>query len=700
MKASKHFRKQMAFNMFFVLITILIVGIIAIVFTVRFSVSQYRKDMEEKSLQVSSYINSTLDDLNRIQMQVSLFKWVSEYTNKESWKDEIPTTELRESINDTVRLKAVSPIIKNIAIALPSSSLVIADYGVQNLSQFWRYTFEKELNLSSPYLSQRNYARFYFLDSVPTMSNTALFIKPISAEKEGNIFIFIDKTRMNYELSNLIGNDAITVHIYDRDQEEVITNGSSTFTFAQMPTFARDNHLYLYRSEIGSYDWTSELLVPEALLNAYIVKNIGVVALIILFLLIASIPASYFLALHNYRPIKRLMSIPGKENMEFEAFLNAIKVAFASESQREQNMALYQPLLRTSLLNELASDSSEKDKILRALSDIGVELPYSHLLMVAFTPVESDFSLQVKDENIRYYLLSYKDMTAIYLINGSIEVLERVKSADLNVQNDKYYTSISQIHPFPSMAKEAEEEIKTTLQYRNTDEGSTTLEFSQITKENLLPDFTILPSLRNAIKQGKSKECRALINDFFYTNITGAKPISYIDQIHSQLIKLYKEIAKEDQIHPSSIDELDKWDINQCDSITNLMETSLEVALQLTSEENEIKELSSRKELNAILSYLDSHIYDPSLSLSLLSEEFKSSESRISRQIKLITGSNFLDYVNKKRIAKAEELLLANTDTNINIVALQVGYSNDITFRRLFKKFNGVSPGEYRTLKG
>lgn len=696
---SKHFRKQMVFNMLFVSITILVIGCIAIFITAEISVAQYHRDMEAKAQLVSDYLASTLDSLNSIPLQVSLFKWVSEFDNLQDWRSELASTELRDSISDTVRLKAISPIIRNISIVLPASDLVVSDHGVQELDQFWLNTFSTPLNLSSPLLSQRNYARFSFRDSIPSAGNTALFVKPVSAERHGNLFVFIDKVRVLYEITRIIGNDAVTVHIYDDSQSEIFTTVTSTLNLSQMEEFSVENHLDLYHIGVDGYEWTVALVVPSAMRTSYLLKNIAIALLLVFCLELASIPASYFLAVRNYKPIKRLMNLRGNENMEYEAFLNAIEVAFNSEDQRKRNMALYQPLLRTSLLNELASANADTKRITDALLDIGVELPFPYLMMAAFVPADTGRIPDCSSEDVREYLYSQRDDVAIYLLNGAQTALLHVRDELITNQDESLYISLSGIYCFPEDTRKAADEIRRCILYRNTDEGCTVLEASQLPAENRIADFSALDAIRNAIKGGKTRECRTLVGDFFYSNIQGAELISYIRQIHARLLKTFTEIAREDQINPAGLEEFEAWDINGSDSITRLMEDSLDIALELAEEENGMKELSSRKELEALLSYLDEHIYDPYLSLSLIADEFKTSESRVSRQIKLLTGSNFLDYVNKKRIARAREILVDNLEININAVALQVGYSNDITFRRLFKKFNGVSPGEYRTLK-
>ena len=58
-------------------------------------------------------------------------------------------------------------------------------------------------------------------------------------------------------------------------------------------------------------------------------------------------------------------------------------------------------------------------------------------------------------------------------------------------------------------------------------------------------------------------------------------------------------------------------------------------------------------------------------------------------------GIPTMDYVMKKRMERAKELL-SQTTQGIGVVAMSVGYDDALGFSRIFKKYVGVSPKEYR----
>ena len=65
------------------------------------------------------------------------------------------------------------------------------------------------------------------------------------------------------------------------------------------------------------------------------------------------------------------------------------------------------------------------------------------------------------------------------------------------------------------------------------------------------------------------------------------------------------------------------------------------------------------------------------------------------RRFKKATGYAPLDYVQTLRIEEGKQMLEAGNDA-IDNIALNVGYDDPNSFRRLFKRSTGISPSEYR----
>lgn len=76
-------------------------------------------------------------------------------------------------------------------------------------------------------------------------------------------------------------------------------------------------------------------------------------------------------------------------------------------------------------------------------------------------------------------------------------------------------------------------------------------------------------------------------------------------------------------------------------------------------------------------------------------EHLKISPAYLSRLFRTETGMNFSDYVNKMKIEEAASLLLYTEYTDLEISAL-LCFSSQSHFIKVFKKFMGVTPKEYK----
>ena len=106
----------------------------------------------------------------------------------------------------------------------------------------------------------------------------------------------------------------------------------------------------------------------------------------------------------------------------------------------------------------------------------------------------------------------------------------------------------------------------------------------------------------------------------------------------------------------------------------------------------------SKVDVMAIISYIDEN-YKSELSLDILADEFNTSPKYISKPVKDKLGISFVEYVAGLRINCAKELL-EKTNKNITEVYTEIGFNNRNTFIRTFKNFMGITPSEYRNIKG
>lgn len=98
---------------------------------------------------------------------------------------------------------------------------------------------------------------------------------------------------------------------------------------------------------------------------------------------------------------------------------------------------------------------------------------------------------------------------------------------------------------------------------------------------------------------------------------------------------------------------------------------------------------------NRMRQYVAEHYGDPDFSLTHISEAFDGNAKTISRIFKEEIGEKFVDYLAKLRMEEAKRLLV-ESDESVQTIAEKVGYLYPMSFIRVFKKLEGVTPGEYR----
>lgn len=127
-------------------------------------------------------------------------------------------------------------------------------------------------------------------------------------------------------------------------------------------------------------------------------------------------------------------------------------------------------------------------------------------------------------------------------------------------------------------------------------------------------------------------------------------------------------------------------------SVHEIRET-LEVEIRQLCEYYTADESETRRE--QIKQYVAEHYSDINLNVAMIAEAFNLNATYLSRYFKEETGENLLSYVNRYRIEQAKKLL-DTTDETVTVIASQTGFINIASLIRTFKKYEGITPGQYK----
>ncbi len=100
--------------------------------------------------------------------------------------------------------------------------------------------------------------------------------------------------------------------------------------------------------------------------------------------------------------------------------------------------------------------------------------------------------------------------------------------------------------------------------------------------------------------------------------------------------------------------------------------------------------------IRMVLKYIEEHYTDP-IRLEDAALLVTLNPAYLSNIFKKETGENFVDYLNSYRIGQARELL-KDSNLSINEIAYSTGFQDARYFSKLFKKYVGITPKDYRKI--
>ena len=201
--------------------------------------------------------------------------------------------------------------------------------------------------------------------------------------------------------------------------------------------------------------------------------------------------------------------------------------------------------------------------------------------------------------------------------------------------------------------------------------------------------------LINYIKSGELNKAMRTIDYLFDMNflesslsIDGAK--CFIIDLYSTLIK----VAKENKI---TIDLMPSELLKKLDTIDEMKKAMKAIIEKICEAVETRKKINTGNKGDAIIAYIWENYADVNLNVANIADTFGFNSSYLSRFFKEQTGENLLMYINKYRVEKVKELLIG-TNLTLNEIALQSGFINSVAVIRIFKKYVGITPTEYRII--
>lgn len=183
-------------------------------------------------------------------------------------------------------------------------------------------------------------------------------------------------------------------------------------------------------------------------------------------------------------------------------------------------------------------------------------------------------------------------------------------------------------------------------------------------------------NLRREIKKKFNISIRAGLGDIF----------DFVEQI----VESYRQATKCLVYNSDNVNIIDIDDVEGELTNDNFIEVLNDEKSNKSKNTNKLK----MKLFDNVKAYIKENI-ETELELEKIASNFGLSVYYFSRTFKEVTGISFSEYVNKCRIEIAKELL-STGEMSVKEVCYKVGYNDPNYFSKVFKKYEGISPINYK----
>ncbi|MEK3725015.1 response regulator [Paenibacillus sp. FSL H8-0034] len=329
------------------------------------------------------------------------------------------------------------------------------------------------------------------------------------------------------------------------------------------------------------------------------------------------------------------------------------------------------------------------------------------LLFFSLTNICNEFLQQKPPQGIAYRYWNSEDeiIVLLYGAHAGEELLNDIANGIWTAFKGNLDIGMSPVHPFPAGLPFAYKQAKTALRHRNLLRKDNQLHVYQeqtAVQHPALVFTDYAEPIHLSVRSGSAVEIGKAVQGWIQA-IGKLSTISIEELEHWRheytvlrsrwLIEWFGDRQPEFMIDASRSDfvlplddegklSLSLWQEQLTDSLTQLSNQMLEHQQQ---DNNAIFEIAK---------YIQNH-YHQDITLIEIAQHFYLSREYISRKFKQQFQINVSDYITQLRVDKAK-LLLLNPHLKIAQIAGMVGYDDEKYFSKVFKKWIGLSPNEYR----
>ncbi len=468
---------------------------------------------------------------------------------------------------------------------------------------------------------------------------------------------------------------------------------------------------------------TPGLLADKALLQA---------AAVYLLLCLLGTALALFLSRRMARPVSRLVQLfsggsgAGPYTRDEFAFVHEAASRIQLTNQRLRLLLdTQQAPLRSHFIRELLSGTIPRHRMEEGLAEHGLA-GFSGPVLAAV--LEFSSYRELAERYSRELLLELKAQLALILAErlaplGAVEIVEADYRSFTIIAGAQDPEKLKELLTKALEEMKAASDIPMTAAVGRPVDSMAELELSCrnaieiLERRFAVPDRTVLTwadmdssiqesfyyptelegQLTDALLRGKEREAEGLLERVLEENLhIRSLTDQVLAQFHTAMMTTVNRIMQQMGKKPEDFFGLGQvgYDrLKACPPREKLRPLLEELFAAVMASIRQVSGSQDQTVIHAMLLYIHEH-YREDLSLQHLAERFSLSPGYVSALFKTGTGENFKDYLNLYRVRKAKDIM-AREQVKIHELALRVGCTNSHTFIRMFKKYEGVPPGQY-----
>jgi len=523
--------------------------------------------------------------------------------------------------------------------------------------------------------------------------------------------VFLDANKMYNAFHQSLNDDFI---IYGADGETLFER-SETSAFPALDTFKdrggdefiQDNRYHFYRT--GASGMTYMHRLPVAQMASQTRLNLTLVVLCVAVVLL-SIVIALLMAARINNPFKQLVNTIRGTN-EGEPYRSSIREFDLISSQLRDKNKLMRQWAFIHLLKDIRGGDSDAGKL---------EFADKPFVFVLFQVVEKRgaawdggtfrswlyyMKVFIEDKLNRVFpdaltnQVEYNQILSLVFIDRPEELHQLLREMKTVFDQDRdsgtITIAVTSVYNRSDQISAAFKEVRDRIGERELVDETQIVASSSNRPTTLAFSPEEERQFRANLREGQADEVARLLEGFFERRRGQAPTAAAWLRFALSAAERIRSVATEQLGAPAAEGILENAEerIDGCVTVAELERLLIQWARRTAEAIEEKKEPKDSIAL-FVMNYVNEHLSEE-IYLDALAEKLNLSSGYLSTYFKEKTGRNFVEYVNETRIAEAASLLV-NSRSKIQEVAEAVGYRNIASFNRMFKKYTGLRPSDYR----